>query len=73
MADAIRQAAETVLRDLGKWRLPVDPLRIAKEEGIELAPGQYGFGFDARIEYFHEFDRFGIYYQIPALTAVPGG
>lgn len=46
------------------WRLPVDPLQIAKEEGIELAPSNYGLGFDARIEYFHAFDRFGIYYQV---------
>jgi hypothetical protein len=65
MADAIREAAEAILRDLGMWRLPVDPLRIAQEEGIELAPSHYGLGFDARIEYFHEFDRFGIYYQVP--------
>ena len=28
-------------------------------------PGRYGLGFDARIEYFHEFDCFGIYYQVP--------
>ncbi|MCB7129869.1 MAG: hypothetical protein J3T61_10080, partial [Candidatus Brocadiales bacterium] len=60
MADEIRQAAETVLRDLGLWRLPVEPLLIAKEEGIQLAPSHYGLGFDARIEYFPEFDRFGI-------------
>ena len=65
MADPIRQIAESILRDLGMWRLPVDPLRIVKEEGIELAPSDYGSGFDARIEYFHEFDRFGIYYQVP--------
>ena len=63
MPDPIRQMAETVLHDLGMWRLPVDPLQITKEEGIELASSDYGLGFDARIEYFHEFDRFGIYYR----------
>ena len=64
MADAIRQEAEKVLHDLGLWKLPVDPLRIAKEEGILLAPSNYGLGFDARIEYFPEYDTFGIYYQV---------
>jgi hypothetical protein len=63
MADAIRQDAERVLQDLGLWRLPVEPLRIIQEEGIELASGDFGPGFDARIEYFPEYKRFGIYYQ----------
>ncbi len=63
MTDAIRQEAERVLHDLGLWRLPVEPLHIIKEEGIELASGDFGPGFDARIEYFPEYRRFGIYYQ----------
>jgi hypothetical protein len=64
MSDPIRQEAENTLHDLGLWKLPVDPLRIAKEEGIELAPSHYGTRFDARIEYFKEFDAFGIYYKV---------
>ncbi|MEX0676632.1 MAG: ImmA/IrrE family metallo-endopeptidase [Pirellulales bacterium] len=63
MADPIAQAAEAVLSDLGLWKLPVNPLRIAEEEGIEIAAGFFGSGFDARIEYYPAFDRFAIYYQ----------
>jgi hypothetical protein len=64
--------AENTLRDLDMWKLPVDPLRIAKEEGIELAPSHYGPRFDARIEYFREFDRYAIYYQAPGTFRSPG-
>lgn len=63
MPDLIAEEAEQILRDLGMWRLPVDPLRIAEEEGIELAPSLYGRGFDARIEYYRDDDKFAIYYQ----------
>jgi IrrE N-terminal-like domain len=45
------------------WRLPVDPFAIAREERILLGPGLYGDGFDARIEYFASYRRFGIYYR----------
>jgi hypothetical protein len=72
MADEIRQTAEMVLRDLGQWRLPVEPLRIAQEEGIHLAPGNYGRGFDARIEHFPEFNRYGIYYQVAGFSRNAG-
>lgn len=64
MVDPVAQAAEQVLRDLGMWQLPVHPLRIADEEGIELVPSLYGHGFDARIEYYPVFDKFAIYYQV---------
>ncbi len=63
MADPVEKAAEEILRDLSLWRLPVDPFRIVREEGIHLAPGTYGKGFDARIEYYPPFDSFGIYYK----------
>jgi hypothetical protein len=63
MADEIATAAEEVLHSLAMWRLPVDPFAIAEEERILLAPGDYGDGFDARIEYFASFRRFGIYYR----------
>jgi hypothetical protein len=61
--DIIAKTAEEVLRSLGMWRLPVDPLQIADEEGIKVKPGEYSDGFDARIEYFPMFRRFGIYYR----------
>jgi Zn-dependent peptidase ImmA (M78 family) len=63
MPDEIAAAAEEVLRALGMWRLPVDPFAIAKEERIRLVPGVYGEGFDARIEYYAQFQRFGIFYR----------
>ncbi len=61
--DPIREAAESVLKNLDLWHLPVDPIGIIEEEGIVLAPSNYGSGFDARIEYFPMFDKYGIYYQ----------
>lgn len=45
------------------WRLPVNPLAIAKEEGIELAPGQYGEKFDARIKYIRSEKTFILFYR----------
>lgn len=63
MANEIAKMAEEVLKSLEMWRLPVDPFAIAKEERILLAPGMYGDGFDARIEYFPLHRRFGIYYR----------
>ena len=64
MANAISQAAENVLKLLGKWRLPVDPFAIANDEGIILSPGVYGDRFDARIEYLPDERRFVIYYKL---------
>jgi hypothetical protein len=45
------------------WRLPVNPFAIVQEEGIELAPGQYGPRFDARIEYIARAKTFILYYK----------
>jgi hypothetical protein len=47
------------------WRLPVDPFAIAREEGIELAPGRYGEGFDARIKYVRAESTFILFYKEP--------
>ena len=66
--DLAAERSEEVLRTLGMWRVPVDPLAIAKEEGIELAPGRYGRQFDARIEYLPAIRRFVIYYQEPEVA-----
>lgn len=63
MPDAIAKAAEEVLHLLGMWRLPVDPLAIAKEERIILSPGPFQDGFDARVEYYPDYRRFAIYYR----------
>jgi len=57
------EIANNVLAVLGMWKLPINPFDIAKEEGIELVPGYFGEGFDARIEYLKEVKRFAIYYQ----------
>lgn len=66
------EIATDVLAVLGMWRLPVDPFDIAKEEGIELVPGYFGEGFDARIEYLKEVERFAIYYQEPGGGRIDG-
>lgn len=55
--------AKEVLVALDKWRIPVDPFAIAKEEQIELAPGDYGERFDARIEFLPSVKKFVIYYR----------
>ena len=49
MGSRIAEDARQVLEAFNMWRLPVDPSAIAREEGIELAEGQYGAGFDARV------------------------
>jgi len=64
--------AEEVLVALGMWRVPVDPFKIAEEEGIELAPGCYGLKFDARIEYSRDIDNFILYYREPGPDRSPG-
>ncbi len=54
-----------VLETHDLWSLPIDPFAIAKIEELELAPGVYSDGFDARIEYVPEARRFAIYYRRP--------
>lgn len=56
--------AEEVLKALDMWSVPVDPLAIIEQEGIELAPGDYGDGFDGRIRYLSEVQTFALAYQI---------
>lgn len=63
MDTPIGDRAKDVLVTLNMWQVPVDPFAIAAEEGIELAPGTYGAGFDARIEYLLSVKRFVIYYR----------
>lgn len=59
----IEALAKNRLRALGRWRLPVDPFAIAKEEGIELAPGKYGEKFDARIKFIRSEKTFILFYK----------
>jgi len=56
------QLAEKVLKSFDMWRLPVEPLRIAAEEGIVVRSGYFGEGFDARIEYYRAHKAFCIYH-----------
>lgn len=65
MTDPVSDLSKDVLQTLNRWKVPVDPFDIAKDEGIELAPGTYGKGFDARIEYLPAVKRFVIYYRLP--------
>lgn len=59
----IEGLAKKHLVSLGMWRLPVDPFAIAQQEGIELAPGRYGDGFDARIKYVRSEGTFILFYK----------
>lgn len=68
----IAARAEDVLRSLGKWSLPVDPFAIAADEGIEVAPGDYGEGFDGRIRYLPEVETFALAYQRAGGRRTPG-
>ncbi len=60
----IEAEAKKHLIALDMWRLPVDPFAIAKEEGIELAPGRYGSKFDARIKFVRSANTFIIFYKM---------
>jgi IrrE N-terminal-like domain len=59
----IEALAKKHLIALEMWRLPVNPLAIAKQEGIELAPGQYGKKFDARIKFIRTAKTFILSYR----------
>ena len=61
-----------VLQTHERWSLPVDPFAIAKDEDIQLAPGTYSDGFDARIEYVPEAKRFVIYYRVEGIGRPKG-
>jgi hypothetical protein len=65
MPSRIAELAEETLRSLRLWKLPVDPLEIIKREGIEVSPGIYGEGLDARIEYYPSVGEFCIFYELP--------
>lgn len=68
----IEKAAELALKNLESWKLPVDPIEIAKKEEIELLPDDYGEGFDGRIRFLNEIERFAISYRKVALGRSEG-
>jgi Zn-dependent peptidase ImmA (M78 family) len=62
MPRPIAELAEGILRSLNMWKVPVNPLDIARQEGILLKEGSYSDGFDARIEYYADHHVFCIFY-----------
>lgn len=72
MTVPIHDIAKDVLQTLNRWKVPVDPFELAKLEGIELAPGDYGVGFDARIEFVPSVQRFFIYYSEAGIGRTEG-
>jgi hypothetical protein len=68
----IEDLAKKHLIALDMWRLPVNPLAIAKEEGIELAPGRYGEKFDARIKFVRSAKTFILFYKEAAYGRTEG-
>jgi len=61
---AIEKLADEVLCACGVSGPPVDLDKIACEEGIRLAPGDYGDSFSGRIEYLSEIGKFIIYHPL---------
>ncbi len=65
MPTASAQLAERVLRSFNLWRLPVRPLDIMAQEGIIVHSGDFGDGFDARIEYYRSQEKFCVFHAEP--------
>jgi hypothetical protein len=69
--DEIEKKANDVLKDYElEDALPVDPLFIAGEEGIDVLPGGYDGCFDGRIEYHRE-NGVGQFYLMYAQEDLP--
>jgi hypothetical protein len=58
----IERAAEEVLTAHDCCLPPVDVFAIARAEGIELAPGNFGADFSGRIEYHREVGKFFLFH-----------
>jgi hypothetical protein len=69
--DEIEAKVQEVLKD---WELeetmPIDPLHIAKEEGIEVLPGDYDDCIEGRIEY-HKENGIGQFYLMYGNAKLP--
>ena len=63
MVNPVSDLTKDILQTLNRWKVPVNPFDIVKDEGIQLAPGTYGDSFDARIEFLPPVKRFVIYYR----------
>ncbi|MBY0589135.1 ImmA/IrrE family metallo-endopeptidase [bacterium] len=59
----LERRAEEVLRDHDSYRLPVDPLAIAREDGVELVSRSFSPGFDGRIRYLKLVKTFVLAYR----------
>ena len=64
------EIASEVRASMEQRKPPIDVLGIAREEGIFLAPSDYGETFDGRIEYHHKKGKFILFY--PASNASHG-
>jgi len=69
--DEIEMKVDEVLRDHElEDTIPIDPLFIAGEEGIDVLPGDYDRCFDGRIEYHRE-NGVGQFYLMYAQEELP--
>ena len=50
---------------------PIDVLEVARQEGVLLAPGNYGDEFDGRIEFHPKHAKFILFYPHPKDAAYP--
>jgi len=67
----VEQLADEVLSAFGQLHLPVDINQITREEGIELADGDFDDDFHGRIEYLVEVGTFVIYYPSLSFNQYP--
>lgn len=67
----IEALADEVLAAFGLTTVPVDLVKIAGEENIELAEGDFGEDFHGRIEYLAEVGTFVIYHPSMAGNQYP--
>ncbi len=68
---AVERYAAEVLEGLSIRKLPIDPCAIAREEGIELAEGDYGADFFGRIEYHPTEGGFILFHPTIATSRYP--
>lgn len=70
--EQIEEVAAGVRKEIGEGKPPVNVLRIAGEESILLAPGDYGENFDGRIEYHRKKGKFILFYPGQNSTRTEG-
>jgi hypothetical protein len=67
----IERVAEDVLTGYDCGAPPIDVFGIAREEGIELGPGNYGDDFSGRIEYHRDVGKFFLFHPDPETARHP--